>query len=184
MSTQDIQYKKIDGVEYICEMMPALLASSTLVRLVNMVGKPALVLAANAYSVMDASGEEGADSISFPDVIRLGVEQVFAGLSPNEAEIVLLALMSGVRCKVGESSADLNSKDVFNEHFRGRLLSAYKVWAWSLQCNYRDFIDAARSSGIVATLKSKGEAALGRALSTTQTSPTESDESATRDKAE
>ncbi len=38
--------------------------------------------------------------------------------------------------------------DDFERHFRGHLLSMYKVWAWSVEVNYRDFLDAAQLLGV------------------------------------
>ncbi len=165
MSTDEIQFQEIDSIKYVCEMMPALLASATIVRLMALVGRPALVLAADAYTSFESGAIDDENGVA--NLIRLGTEQVFAGLTPEETETVLLSLLCGV--KVAGIAGDLSDPVRFNAHFRGRLLSAYKVWAWSLQCNYRDFIDAARSFGIVEKLESAASHAMGNLADSTDT---------------
>jgi len=175
--TDEIAYTTIDGVDYTCEMMPALQANTVLLTLIDIVGRPALVVASEAFDEMENRGD---GTVLVGGLVRLGVEQVFARLTPQQGSQVLLTMMNGTRFRGCAVHDDLSIDKVFDKHFRGRLLSAYKVWAWALKVNYRDFFDAARSNGMVSGLLAAGESALSKAGTLTRKSP----ESATMAKAE
>lgn len=158
----ETQTKKIDGIGYACSMMPARLANNTLTRLTLLVGRPALVMAAGAIQAEDEEDEEK----MMLRLIQIGVDQVFRGLTPDEADTVLMALMTGVQYAGLDTTKDLSDEDVFDDHFRGSLLRAYKVWAWSLQVNYKDFLDAALSSRTLSKVRAVGTQALNTKIAT------------------
>ncbi len=158
----EAKVKEIDGIGYACTMMPGRLANKTLTRLTLLVGKPALVMAAGA---IEADKEEDEEKLLL-HLIRVGVEQVFRGLTPDESDEVLMALMSGVKYQGCPVERDLSDEDLFDDHFRGAMLRAYKVWAWALQCNYQDFLDAVRSNRTLSKIQAVGTKALHTKIST------------------
>ena len=105
---------------------------------------------------------------------------MLSNLTTTEANFVLLAVMDGVRYEGCDLDKDLSNEALFSQHFRGKLASAYKVWAWALEVNYRDFINAARSSPVADLVKVAGL----DVLSTMKTSMPLSGESSTTDKVE
>ena len=152
----------VDETHYACEMMPATLANKTLTRLIILVGRPALAMAAGAIKAKEEEDEEEL----IAHMIQIGVNQIFAGLTPDEAHEILIALMTGVRFQGCPVDKDLSDLDIFDDHFRGKLLTAYKVWAWSLQVNYKDFLDAALSSSTLSKVRRVGTKVLSSKMST------------------
>ena len=154
--------KTVDDIHYTCEMMPGTLSNKTLTRLTILVGRPALVMAAGA---IEAEKKENTEELML-HLIQIGVNQIFQGLTPDEAHEVLMALMTGVRFEGCELGKDLSDVSIFDDHFRGKILSAYKVWAWSLGENYRDFLDAALSSPMLSKFREVGTQVLSTKIST------------------
>lgn len=172
---RETEHKEIDGHKYVCEMMPATLAQTTFMQLVELVGKPVLFMAVGAF-------KEDGEHKSSPDLAtlaELGLVTLFDRLSPEEADEVIKAVLNGV---LVEKKGDVLK--CFDEHFRGRVLSMYKVFQWALAVNYRDFVDAATSSGIpsklAAVVETLKEAGLASAMSAfkEKTSTNESGDSA------
>ena len=158
-------FKEIDGIRYACTMMPGRLANRTLTRLTLLVGRPALVMAAGAIE-LDKDKTEDQQEKAMVHLIRIGVDQVFRGLTPEEADEVLMSLMSGVKYEGLDTHLDLSDPVTFDDHFRGALLRAYKVWGWALGVNYKDFIDAARSSRTLSKVQAVGTQVLNTKIST------------------
>lgn len=154
--------EEIDGISYMCMMMPATLSNKTLTRLTLLVGRPALVMAAGAIEAK----KKGDEDEMMMHLIQVGVNQIFQGLTPDEAHIVLMSMMTGVRYPGLAVNKDLSDEEIFDDHFRGKLLSAYKVWAWSLQENYRDFLDAGLSSPMFSKVREVGAKVLSTKIST------------------
>lgn len=90
-----------------------------------------------------AEDPEGLDG-DMNSLIIVAVSVAVQELDEEVSDPILDAVFNGVSF-VGEGptgfALKLWDKD-FNSHFHGRLASVYKVWAWSVQVNYRDFLDA------------------------------------------
>jgi hypothetical protein len=133
------EYKIIDGVEYMCQMMDVRSAHRTLLGICNTLGEP--IVKAIAEGAEDAEG----------DAVRLisaALSAATQNLEGARGERLIEVVFDGVYKSGREDGFELKAwSDKFNEHFQGRLLSVYKVWAWAVQVNYRDFFDAAQSLG-------------------------------------
>lgn len=151
------EYKEVNGVKYACTMMPALTSNTVLTKLVAMVGRPSLVLAAGAVQ-MSEDNEEAKSRLNeiYANLVEIGINQVFAELTPDQSNEVMLLMMKGVRFDGCPQGKDLSDPDLFDEHFRGRLFDAYQVWAWALTVNYQAFFDFARSTDTLSRLKAVG----------------------------
>ncbi len=134
--TRKTETTEIDGHKYACTMMPATLAQTTFIRLVDLVGKPVLFMAAGAFK------EDG--KLDMGNLAELGLATLFDRLTPEESDEVIKAVLNGVMV---EGEGDVLK--AFDDHFRGRVLSMYRVFQWALGVNYRDFFDAATSSGLL-----------------------------------
>ena len=160
--------KNIDDIDYVCTMMPATMANKVLVELMGTLGQPALVAIASAFS---SDGESQIDAIA-----DAATRAIMQRLSPEDADRVCKMVLHGVRCT--ENAGNVNESDVFDEHFRGRIFHLWKVVAWSIQVNYRDFFYAANSNPTVSGLLKKlssGASMLTAILSSGDASSSESD---------
>ena len=63
----------------------------------------------------------------------------------------------------------------FDIHFKGRVLAMYKVFAWAMEVNYRDFFGAAHSSPLGQILKMAGSKAWSGLTSTPRSGSSSSD---------
>lgn len=129
---------------------------------------------------------DGADDLE-GDAIRL-VSGVLGAAAQNLSGPVSDRLLKTVfKCvvanmeKVGSVHEDRfvtldYDSPTFDAHFRGRLLTMYKVWAWAISVNYRDFLDGAQSLGSEG--EGLGRKALG--LLQTQTDPSGQSPTATK----
>ena len=144
---RETKFKEIDGVDYECRMMPATVGQKTLMRLLEVIGRPALVTIATGFGDQDSGIEKVAD---------IGSLLLMQSLTPDSSDEVLMTLLDGVRCEDG----DLNDRKVFDKHFAGKIKSLYAVAVWSVQVNYEDFFDAARSMPVFQGLIERAEKAL------------------------
>jgi hypothetical protein len=150
---REVETREIDGEKYACRMMPATKGQKVLIRLTDLVGRPALVMAAGAMK-----GED--DNVQLHDIIDLGTRIIFERLTDEEADASIKDVLDGVMV---ENGGDVLKN--FDEHFRGRILHMYKVFAWALEVNYRDFIDAALSSDLKEVVEEAGTKAWQAAIS-------------------
>jgi len=154
---REIQFKEIGGVKYICEMMPATQANKTLISLTEIIGRPAVSMIAKAFT------DDG--DIEIDDLAGIGLASMFERFDEDVGDRMIKSVLTGVRA---EGVSDLAKE--FDEHFRGRILDLYKVFAWALEVNYKDFFDAARSSALISKLSSVGVKARSLLTSTTPSS--------------
>lgn len=146
---RETEYEEIDGTKYACQMMPATKAHAVLIRLGDTIGYPALNAIATATGGDMTSGVD--------DVVRVVTELLARKLTPEVANEVILMAMDGVRC---EGVGEMSKQQIFDQHFRGRILHMYKVFAWSLGVNFADFFDGARSNHTVQSVLEVGGQAL------------------------
>lgn len=144
---RESKYKEIDGIDYECRMMPATKGQQTLIRLLEVIGRPALVTIATGFDDQDVGIEKIAD---------VGSLLLTSALTPATSDEIIMTLLDGVRCADG----DLNDRKVFDEHFAGKIKTLYSVAVWSIQVNYADFFDAARSIPVFQGLVERAGAAL------------------------
>ncbi len=89
------------------------------------------------------------------DVVRLITVAISAAVQNLEGQAgdqLIDSVFNGVSYLDEETDARPGFKlkawdDDFERHFKGRLLSMYKVWAWSVEVNYRDFLEGAQALG-------------------------------------
>lgn len=155
---RDVARKEIGGQMYNCTMMPATKANRTLISLTEIVGRPAVAMLSNAF-VNDAN-------IEISDLAGIGIATIFERFDEETGDRLIKNILDGVLC---EGVGPVN--DHFDEHFRGRILTLYQVFAWALEVNYKDFFDGARSSALM----SKISTAVAKVQSRLTTIPTSSD---------
>lgn len=134
--------KIIDGFKYKCKMMGIRESHQTFLSLCSSIGEPAVKAI--------AAGSEDMDG----DVIRLITMAITAAVQNLEGAVgdrLISSVFNGVDY-VGDGGDDLGFSMVawdkdFEKHFHGRLFSLYKVWAWSVEVNYRDFLDGVQALG-------------------------------------
>lgn len=146
---REAESKTIDGHEYRCTMMRVRSAHQTFLNLCNTIGEPAVKAVAAGASDMDA------------DVVRLIVVAITAAaqnLEGDPGDRLIDSVFNGV-AYTGKSEDKEYPRadglgfelkawdDDFEQHFGGHLLSMYKVWAWSVEVNYRDFLEGAQGLG-------------------------------------
>ena len=127
--SRETQFREIDGIKYVCTMMPATVAHKTLLQLTEVVGRPVLLAVAKAV---------GNDELLLDELVETGTHALFERLNPSVGEDLILDLLQGVRV---EGVGELSRKDVFDNHFRGRIFHLYKVLGFSVEVNFRDFFD-------------------------------------------
>lgn len=151
--------KKIDDVDYACDMMPATLANKVLIELSGTLGHPLLVAITTLYD----GGSDG--DIDLKHAVDTAMKLVMSRLSPDDADRICKLMLNGVgTAGVGPLHEVVN----FDKHFGGRIFHMWKVVFWSIKVNYRDFFYAASSSPTVSNLVealSNGAKALTATLS-------------------
>lgn len=171
-------HHEIDGVKYVCLVQPAIQANQSLIRLLRTFSAPTIALLSGA--VRGFASEKGELTIAGLGGMDLttGLMMLFSELTPENAQVILSDGLVGIRTE--GHIEDLSDPKVFDAHFRGRIMHMYKVFAWSLGCNYRDFLDVARSvdlKKLSAMAKSLKQSKLGSQSSQCSTSPTVTPES-------
>ncbi len=163
--SRETENTEIGGQRYICTMMPATLANKTLITLVEIIGRPAATILANAFTEKDFG------DIDIEELAGVAMQAVFERFDGERGDAIVKALLVGVR--VEGINEELSTTAAFDKHFRGRILTLYKVFRWSVEVNYRDFFDVVRSSGLITKISSAGAKALSRVITT----PTSSESS-------
>lgn len=149
--SRDTQFKEISGDRYACSMMPATLANKTLITLVDVIGRPATTILANAFTAKDVG------DLDVEELIGVAMTAVFERMDGERGDALIKAVLTGV---VVEGKGDVVK--MFDEHFRGRILTLYKVFRWAIEVNYKDFFDAVRSSALITKISSVGAKAYSR----------------------
>lgn len=161
---RDNEFKTINGHKYRCKMMRVREAHQTFLSLCSTIGGPAIKAIA-----------AGADDME-GDAMRLITGAISAAVQNLEGPVgdqLIESVFKGV-AYVGDGGEDLGFEltpwdDDFEKHFSGHLLSMYKVWAWSVEVNYRDFLDGAQALGL-GKAKDLGRQVLGGLLTPTSAS--------------
>ena len=138
---RETEHKNIDGTNYVCLMMPATVAQKTLVRLTDTLGRPLV------FALSKALGDEEIEVEHLADV---ALRALFDKLNEETSDDIIKSLLDGVEA---EGVGSVSSPAVFDSHFRGRVLHLYKVVAWSVEVNYRDFFDAAATKKLKQSLQ-------------------------------
>lgn len=163
MNTPEQPYRTtIDDVPYVCFVQPALQANASLLTLTSLLSPTTVSLLSGAVKGFDKN-TLSIESIGRMDFVT-GLVMLFQELTPDQGNKVLSAGLVGISTPGHE---DLSAKTSIDSHFRGRLLHMYKVFGWALSCNYKDFLDVARS---VASME-KLTALMGLMRSATQSMP-------------
>ena len=141
----ETERKEIDGVKYLCTQLPATRSLALLTRLTNMLGRPMLFLL--------AKGMEGVADSEVEDLAESAAALLFERLEEQVVVDTVKDILAGTSFVQG-SDGDGNARahevtgPLFDEHFRGKLWTRLiPCVRWSLEVNYRDFFDAARSIG-------------------------------------
>lgn len=166
------EFKEIDGYKYRCDMMPVRRAQRTWIDLLSTLGGPAI------EAIASGMDNEEQDAIA---LLTASISVIAQKLEGTVSERLIEAVFEGVSTTEGEGEDILELKPwdaKFESHFHGRLLTLYKVWAWAVQVNYSDFLDAAQSLGLDQSLK-LGKQALLSHLTPTSESGVSSQQSST-----
>lgn len=164
MSTET-KFKEIDGHKYACMMMPATKSQRIFIELTQLMGHPAVAMISNAFQPK----EKGAE-LHVEELMATGVRVMLSELDPDTSDRIIKTVFDGVKL---EGVGNLDEPATFDAHFRGRVMSIYKVFAWAMEVNYQDFFDAARSSplgAIWSAVKQKGLSGLTATLSSGESS--------------
>ena len=157
---RETKQTNINGVGYECTMMPATVAQKTLVQLVDALGHGAVSAIAGGF---------GGDGIE--RVADATMQILTRKLTPESTDSILMSVFNGV-CTEGhededlKGSGELNDRRNYDEHFAGRILTMYKVFAWSIQVNYADFFAVARSNPKLNSLSGRAEKVFSALIAT------------------
>ncbi len=165
---------EIDGLTYICTQLPASAALKLLTRLTNILGRPMLLLL--------AKGIEGIGEQEVEDLAEIAASSLLERLDEAVVLKTVLDILAKTRAVMGFDDEG-NPKGVsvvktFDEHFKGKLWTRLvPLLRFSLEANYSDFFDAARSAGsqLVSRSSTAAEAAsTGPSTSTNDSGPSAS----------
>lgn len=143
--SRETQFAEIGGDKYVCTMMPATLANKTLITLVDVIGRPATTILANAFTAKDIG------DLDVEELIGVAMQAVFERVDGDRGDALIKAVLNGVQV---EGKGEVVK--VFDDHFRGRILTLYQVFRWAIEVNYQDFFDAVRSSALITKISSAG----------------------------
>lgn len=181
---RETEYKEIDGVKYLCNMLPGDEAIELEIELIQRIGRPAAAMMSRAFIASPEAKSMADLGTSVEGLVAGGVSVFLNELTPKEALEYCRRLMNGVRAE--GVTGDLHDPKVFAEHFRGRPSHAFSVAQWSMEVNFRDFFSESLSHPVVAGLvgaiksvlsvqtptRSSGESSSRQTVSMTQ-KPTE-----------
>ncbi len=159
------EFETIDGKKYRCDMMKVMDAHQTLISLCATIGEP--VVKAIVAGMDDMDGDA-------TSLIMAAISAAMRNLDGPVSVELIQSVYQGVYYVGDGTDKDLGFEmkvgdDKFDDHFHGRLLTMYKVWAWSMKVNYKDFLDAAQALG-VGKAKDLGKQVLGTLLTSTSES--------------
>jgi hypothetical protein len=161
---REIKIKEIDGHRYRCDMMPIRLSHQTLISLCSTLGEPVV------KAILSGMDDDDGDVVG---LLMGAIVVAMRNLDGPVSDQLIESLFQGMQ-EVGDGKEDIGFPlvawdDKFNDHFHGRPLTMYKVWVWSMQVNYKDFLDAAQALG-VGKAKDLGTKALTSLLTPTSAS--------------
>jgi hypothetical protein len=168
--TIEAKTTEIDGVHYRCAMMPGWTAMALFWDLVNLLGEPVVVALTRAFQD-DANLDQEVDDVA-AKALATAAYSLFSKVDAETGTRLMQRALVGVQAE-GVGTTDSALVEKFDEHFRGKSWAALRVFLWSLQVNYRDFLDA---SGLQNLIPLAGEVATKVTLR--RTSPATSAESA------
>lgn len=142
------KYKELDGFRYRCDMMPCLLAHRTFLTLCATLGRPVI------KAIVAGSDDLDQDATK---LITTAIGAAFQNLEGEVGDKLVESVFNGVVVQDGEKVVDLKPwrgesdggswNHEFEHHFKGRVFSMYKIWAWSIEVNYGDFLDGLQDLG-------------------------------------
>lgn len=113
--------------------LPALRASATLLRLLEVLGPGLSTLA----KVADPAGGEKMNLAALPE----GVEKLFGRLNGQVFEELLIDMLNDATVTIEGERVPLDRTKV-NTLFRGHVLELYKLFVFAVRVNFADFFDA------------------------------------------
>lgn len=159
--TRNEYVPEFEELTYSCDMLDAVTAQKTLIELLTVLGQPILMAIAKGFG--DAEDIEG--------VAEAGLQSLFLKLTPEKSHELIQTLLGCVRC---EGVDPLTKPAVFKKHFAGNIYHLYRVIAWSIEVNFRDFFVAAHSFPMFESIAR----AVGQAATLKTTIPSSGDSSA------
>lgn len=133
----DIEKKLIDGMEFELAALPAWKAYEVLARITKFVS-PAI----EALGVARGGDKEAA----------LGaVAKAFASVQGTELQALTKVLLEP--CLVTFEGNQVQLMRVFDAVMRKKMLTVFRLLAWSVEVNYPDFFEALKSTALAGKLK-------------------------------
>jgi hypothetical protein len=159
---RETEKKTIDGGNYVCSMMPATKANRIFTEIIGLVGAPAFAMVSAAFA------KDEVEDVHVEQLVASGLQVFLADLSPDQWDRIVFEMMDGV---LVEGVGSLHDRGKFDQHFRGRVLTMWRVWAWAMEVNFRDFLDAVRSNDVAKGLAAKAREAATKAWTTQTRTP-------------
>lgn len=150
-------HKEIDGVKYICNMMPGDEAVLMEMEIVQRIGRPAAAMLSHAFLANPTAQETEDLNTSVEGLIAGGLRVFLNELEPADALAYAKRAMNGMRAEGVQG--DLHG-DAFGSHFRGRTMHMWRVFAWSMEVNFADFFAASHSLPLIGALVDVAKKAL------------------------
>ena len=133
----DIEKKRIDDMEFELPALPAWKAYEVLARVTKFIS-PAI----EAIGVAQGGNKDAA----------LGaVAKAFATVRSDELQALTKVLLEG--CLVTHEGNQVQLMRVFDVVMRRKMLTVFKLLAWSVEVNYPDFFEALKSTALAAKLQ-------------------------------
>lgn len=146
---RETEYKEIDGIKYLCKMMPGDVAIELEAEMVQRIGRPAAAMMSRAFmSNPEASGVADLGA-SVEGLVAGGLQVFLHELSPQEVREYMQKALNGVEA---EGVGPIHTDEVFASHFRGSTAHMRRVFLWSMEVNFRDFFSDALSHPLIAGL--------------------------------
>jgi len=151
---------EIDGQKYACTMMPVQTANQVFLGITATLGRPLV-------DALVSATEDG--SVDAKVAIAAALARVADKLSGQVSNHLIESVFDGVHAEgIGELKA---WSPEFDDLYRGRLASMYKVFTWSIKVNFADFLDVAHGLGVTK------EKAMGLKAELFKNPPTSTDSS-------
>lgn len=154
----------IDDVEYVCHVQAAIPSYQSLIKLTGVLSPSAFALLSGAVQgfASEDGGELTVAGLGNMDFVT-GLMMLFRDLTPETATVLMQEGFRGIATPAMRTrGVDLANEDELNSHFRGRLIHMHKVFAWSLGCNYKDFLAVARQVNLQTLTSLAGKMKLNK----------------------
>jgi hypothetical protein len=168
--TIEAKTTEIDGVKYRCVMMPGWTATELFFDLVNLLGEGVVVALTRAFQD-DKNLDEEVDGV-VAKALATASYSLFSKVDAQTGRQLMERALIGVHAE-GVGMTDAALVEAFDEHFRGRTWAAMSVFIWSLQVNFRDFLDASGLRDLIPLARE-----VATKVTIQRTSPGTSEESA------